>query len=55
MLYDQALLVMAYTEAYQVTRNPAYKKTAEEIIGYVLRDLRSPEGVFFSAEDAGSP
>jgi uncharacterized protein YyaL (SSP411 family) len=55
MLYDQALLVMAYTEAYQVTRNPEYKKTAEEIIGYVMRVLCSPEGAFFSAEDADSP
>ena len=55
MLYDQALLVMACTEAYQVTGNPEYKKTVEEIIGYVMRNLRSPEGAFFSAEDADSP
>jgi uncharacterized protein YyaL (SSP411 family) len=55
MLYDQALLVMAYTEAYQLTKNPEYKKTAEEIIGYVMRDLRSIQGAFFSAEDADSP
>ncbi|TFG91239.1 MAG: thioredoxin domain-containing protein [Candidatus Atribacteria bacterium] len=54
MLYDQALLVMAYTEAYQVTRNPKFRKTAEEIISYVFRDLTSPEGAFFSAEDADS-
>ena len=54
MLYDQALLVMAYTEAYQATHNPAFRKTAEEIISYVLRDLTSPEGAFFSAEDADS-
>ena len=54
MLYDQALLVIACTEAYQVTGNPAYKKTAEEIIGYVMRNLRSQEGAFFSAEDADS-
>jgi uncharacterized protein YyaL (SSP411 family) len=55
MLYDQALLVMAYTETYQMTGNPAYRKAAEEIIGYVMRSLCSPEGVFFSAEDADSP
>jgi len=55
MLYDQALLVMAYTEAFQVTGNPEYKKTVEEIIGYVMRNLKSPEGAFFSAEDADSP
>ncbi len=39
MLYDQALLVMAYTEAYQATHNPQFRKTAEEIIAYVIRDL----------------
>jgi len=54
MLYDQALLVMAYTEAYQATRNPEFRKTAEEIISYVIRVLTSPEGAFFSAEDADS-
>jgi hypothetical protein len=55
MLYDQALLVMAYTEAYQATRNPDFKKTAEEIISYVFSSLTSPEGAFFSAEDADNP
>jgi uncharacterized protein YyaL (SSP411 family) len=55
MLYDQALLLMAYTEAFQITRNEMYRKTAEEIIGYVLRDLTSPCGAFLSAEDADSP
>ncbi|NJD22496.1 MAG: thioredoxin domain-containing protein [Melioribacter sp.] len=54
MLYDQALLVMAYTEAYQATQNFDFKKTAEEIIQYVLRDMTSPEGGFYSAEDADS-
>lgn len=55
MLYDQALLVMAYSEAYQETRNPEYKKTVEHIIGYLMRVLHSKEGAFFSAEDADSP
>jgi len=55
MLYDQALLVMAYTEAYQATGNPDFKKTAEDIISYVFFSLTSPEGAFFSAEDADSP
>jgi uncharacterized protein len=55
MLYDQALLLMAYTETFQVTGNTAYKKTATEIIVYLMRTLRSPEGAFFSAEDADSP
>jgi uncharacterized protein YyaL (SSP411 family) len=54
MLYDQALLVMAYTEAYLATHNPEFRKAAEEIISYVIRDLTSPEGAFFSAEDADS-
>jgi uncharacterized protein YyaL (SSP411 family) len=54
MLYDQAMLCMAYTEAGQVTGDQAYRKTAEEIITYVLRDMTAPEGGFFSAEDADS-
>ena len=54
MLYDQALLSIAYTEAFQVTRNPDYEETAREILTYVLRSLRSPEGGFYSAEDAES-
>jgi hypothetical protein len=55
MLYDQALLLMAYTEAYQATRRQSYRETAEAIIAYVLRDLLSPEGAFYSGEDADSP
>ena len=54
MLYDQALLALAYTEAYQLTGNPGFKKTAEQIFTYVLRDMTSPEGGFYSAEDADS-
>jgi uncharacterized protein YyaL (SSP411 family) len=54
MLYDQALIAIVYTEAFQATGNRYYKKTAEEILEYVLRDLRSPEGAFYSAEDADS-
>ena len=54
MLYDQAMLLMAYTEAYLATKRDEYRKTAEEIIAYVLRDLTSPEGGFYSAEDADS-
>ncbi len=52
MLYDQALLVLAYTEAYQVTGAGKFKLTAKEITDYVLRDLAAPEGGFYSAEDA---
>jgi len=54
MLYDQAMLLMAYTEAYLATKKQEYRKTAEEIIAYVLRDLTSPDGGFYSAEDADS-
>ena len=54
MLYDQAMLAIAYTEAYQATGNPDYMKTTDEIFEYVLRDLTSPEGAFYSAEDADS-
>ncbi len=54
MLYDQALLTISYVELYQVTGEELYKKTAEEILEYVLRDMTSPEGGFYSAEDADS-
>lgn len=54
MLYDQAMLTMAYTEAYQVTENPRYRRIAEEVIIYVLRDLAAVDGGFYSAEDADS-
>ncbi|MDW7760001.1 MAG: thioredoxin domain-containing protein [Acidobacteriota bacterium] len=54
MLYDQAGLALAFTEAFQVTGKPRYRRTADEIFTYVLRDMTSPEGVFFSAEDADS-
>ncbi|MBE0552022.1 MAG: thioredoxin domain-containing protein [Ignavibacterium sp.] len=54
MLYDQAMLVMAYTETYLATKNVFYKNTAEEILDYVLRDMTHPEGGFYSAEDADS-
>jgi uncharacterized protein len=54
MLYDQALLAMAYLEAYQITKDSFYAKTAEEIFAYVLRDMTSEVGGFFAAEDADS-
>lgn len=52
MLYDQALLAVTYSEAYQVTGKEIYKETAEGILNYVLRDLTSPEGGFYCGEDA---
>ncbi|MEM8601215.1 MAG: thioredoxin domain-containing protein [Bacteroidota bacterium] len=64
MLYDQALLAMAYTEAWQATGGPPtreseggdrlLRETAEAILAYVLRDLTHPRGAFYSAEDADS-
>jgi uncharacterized protein YyaL (SSP411 family) len=52
MLYDQALLVMAYLEAYQATGQKTYEETARNILTYVLRDMTDSEGGFYSAEDA---
>jgi len=54
MLYDNALIAATYCEAFRFTRNPHYRTSAEEVIRYVLRDMTSPDGVFFSAEDADS-
>ncbi len=54
MLYDQALLAAAYTEAFQATSQADYRRTAEEIFEYVIRDMQAPEGGFYSAEDADS-
>ncbi len=54
MLYDQAMLAMAYTEAYQATGAARHGEVAAEILTYVLRDMTAPEGGFFTAEDADS-
>ncbi len=54
MLYDQALLLMAYTAAFLATGKIRYREIAEEIIAYVCRDLAVSEGAFASAEDADS-
>jgi uncharacterized protein YyaL (SSP411 family) len=55
MLYDQALLVRIYRQAFTILGLPQYQQVVEETIGYVLRDLRHPEGGFYSSEDADSP
>jgi uncharacterized protein YyaL (SSP411 family) len=52
MLCDQALLSMAYLEAFQATHKPEYASTARAIFTYVLRDLRAPNGAFYSANDS---
>ncbi|HEX5587105.1 MAG TPA: thioredoxin domain-containing protein [Acidimicrobiia bacterium] len=54
MLYDQALLLRAYLHGSLVTGEPRYRRIVEEIVTYVLRNLRHPDGGFFSAEDADS-
>ncbi|SVD04052.1 uncharacterized protein METZ01_LOCUS356906, partial [marine metagenome] len=54
MLYDQAILVQAYLDAYQATEKQYYADVIDEILEYVLRDMTSPEGGFYSAEDADS-
>lgn len=54
MLYDNALLAIAYIEAYQCTKKEKYAEVAREIFTYILRDMTSEEGGFFSAEDADS-
>ncbi|HQA48726.1 MAG TPA: thioredoxin domain-containing protein, partial [Bacillota bacterium] len=54
MLYDNALLAYAYTEAYQATGKDIYKDIARKIFTYVLRDMTSTGGGFYSAEDADS-
>jgi uncharacterized protein len=54
MLYDQALLSVAYIETFQATGNEEYSGTAREIFTYVLRDMTGSEGGFYSAVDADS-
>jgi uncharacterized protein len=54
MLYDQALLLGAYTHGWLVTGEDRYRRVADELVGYVLRDLRHPDGGFYAAEDADS-
>jgi uncharacterized protein YyaL (SSP411 family) len=54
MLYDNAQLARVYLEAYQVTREPEYRRVAEETLDYALREMQAPEGGFYSATDADS-
>lgn len=54
MLYDQAMISTAYIEAFQATQDEKYKNTAIEIFEYVLKNMKSPQGGFYSAEDADS-
>ena len=54
MLYDQALIATAYLEAYQITKDPLFAATTDDIFSYVLRDMTAEQGAFYSAEDADS-
>jgi uncharacterized protein len=54
MLYDNALLTRAYLHGYFVTGDARYRRVVEDIVGYVLRDLRDPRHGWYSAEDADS-
>jgi hypothetical protein len=54
MLYDNALLSVAYVEAHQVTRRPDFARVARETLDYVLREMTAPDGGFYSATDADS-
>jgi len=55
MLYDQALLIRVYLHGCLLFGDVRWKQVVEETIGMVVRDLRHPDGGFFSAEDADSP
>jgi uncharacterized protein YyaL (SSP411 family) len=54
MLYDNALLSRLYVEAYQLTHKPFYRRIAEEVLDYVTREMTSPDGGFYSTQDADS-
>ena len=54
MLYDNALLTVAYLEGWQTTGDPAYADVAADVLDYVTREMTSPEGTFYSATDADS-
>lgn len=54
MLYDQAQLIVSYTEAWQITQEEVFSRIARETTDYVLREMTHVEGGFFSAEDADS-
>src|SRR5438270_9751424 len=54
MLYDNALLSRVYLHTYLVTGNPFYRRIVEETLDYVVREMTSPQGGFYSTQDADS-
>lgn len=54
MLYDNALLILAYCKTFELTQKPFYREVAEKIATYILREMTSSEGGFYSAQDADS-
>ena len=54
MLYDNALMPVNYAEAYQITKDPFYLDVLKKTLDFVLREMTSPEGGFYSAYDADS-
>jgi uncharacterized protein YyaL (SSP411 family) len=54
MLYDNALLSLAYLEAFQATGDDSYREVVEETLDYVLREMTNPDGPFYSTQDADS-
>jgi len=52
MLYDNALLPIVYSEAYQITKDPFFENVVKKTLDYVIREMTSSDGTFFSAQDA---
>ena len=54
MLYDNAVISRVYLEVFKITKNPCYRRIAEETLNYLLRDMLHPDGGFYTSEDADS-
>jgi uncharacterized protein YyaL (SSP411 family) len=52
MLYDNSQLVEIYSKAYRLTKRPLYRRVVEETLAYIEREMTSPEGAFYSSQDA---